>query len=1384
MKIIPSRRNTDTVAKLFAQLRRWLMPNGCFRRTKYRPCPSQSLESRVCLTGSFACVDSVLEIKLTSPGEQLVIRQDNTDHLFQLLSGPWSGIDAIGVTGNALPELRISETSAFHTIQVRDTAGDCQIIFSGEATQRFRNSLAIDLTANPAPLFVNSPLEFLETASCIVRTSGALVVASTGGIQCFNGDTNLNSGKGTPTLSGHGSGVTVSGGYIRSAGTGSIIIDGLAGALQSSYLNGVVVSGGGRIIGSATGSVQINGQGADGTEEPSHGVIVTGMSSRIETLGGSATIKGLGGAASLAMHHAGVLLDGGGRVSVVGQGTLTIEGTGGNSSAGFNRGVMISGELSAMSSVHGDISIRATGGRSETGGHNSGFMIDAGGGLISTGGGNISIIGSAGPGSGEFHRGVLLTGQNSRITTQSGSIRIEGFGGGNENSSGNTGVMLDASAFIRTESGTLLQLTGRGGTGRGDDNRGVLITGSQTRVSAGSGDIELTGEGGGIESSHWNYGVSIESGAAIEAASDSHVSLRGSGGTGSGDWNRGVVITSATSHVTAGQISITGATRVVNGIVSHGFFLDDGAFLHATGSAPEVHISSDTVNIGSLSFIDAGQGLCTIGPVTVGRPLSLSTDKSMEPENLVLSPEELGRMIAGYIEAGGANAGPVFVRDDLVRNNPISLSLYGSRLELFCSVIDVDTGRILLRGNSQTDVIFQTQSLQLKSGSVQTFGIRAFCFDASMLSGTEPVVTADCWLPLSGVELVLYSADSVLAGKFCSLIRNPGTTDYAERFRNSDVNNYIEVSEQSMIQIVNNSGDGNDTGFTVLRGQRPWFEPINDITIGEDSTITSVSIGGIRTGAGFGAIRLTATPSESLLEQMTVDYQDSASTALIRFRPIRNLFGTATVTVRAESAGSDGDLSTTQDNVVFERTFRVTVQQMKPRITGPESITAEQSPVLKWTSVPGAQQYEVWINNLSTGEKSVYRAFTNDIRHIPTIAMGIGRFEFWVRAWKTQTAALPWSLAYRFQINTRCEILPLQSRIASCFPEISWKPLPGAARYDLWIDDVSGKRPQVVRETRLTATSWTSSLPLPISRYRIWVRGIDASGTIAAWSQLKDLQVAPAPERISPMYSTFDNQPDFVWKPVPGAAAYSLMIAESDTGRKVLQQDGITATHWKCTQDLPDGYYRWWVMATSAAGFRADWTVPCEIYIGGRSRILSPMGTLTANQPRFEWQHVDGSASYQLWVNREDIAQARIINTEGIKETSWQTNQPLPAGSYRAWVRAISTTGNAGPWSRDITFRIASDEDCPGVTPDHQLLEMFAEAIEHIPRQSRESVQAIADSVYENTQPENSADGTYRLMYGELVYAEKEACQKTATASDGKEYLPALAHSLFSLDRI
>lgn len=1325
------RRTGNPLPALLTWLKRFIAAAPAGRRFRCSAWTTQALERRLCMTGNFSCVDSVLSIELGNAGEQLVIRQENDDHVLQLLSGSWQGVDASGITGNATSELRFSQTAALKDIRIRDAATDCQVIFSGDIVQRFLSTLEVELDNNPAPLYVNSLLDFRDSNSFRVHSSGAIIVASTGGLKSADGNIELSSAAGATIASNHGSGVTVSGGFVEVTGVGSITVDGTACELNPSFLNGVSVSGGGRIKGGATGSVRVTGKGADTSGEPSHGVIVTGATSVIESAGGSVSVFGNAGSHLTVQHHMGVLIDGGGRVSSNGAGALVIDGTSGDSPAGFNRGVVISGDVSSVTSVDGNITIQGRSVGTGVGGHNTGILLDAGGSVTCSGKGSISVNGTGGASLGEFNRGVLITGQTSGMATKSGSIQIEGYGGGSEDSFGNTGVMLDASATLRSESGTQLEIKGVGGNSRGDNNRGILLSGIDTVVSSGAGDILLTGYGGGSGASQWNYGISVEAGAVIEGSGTSNVSLHGSGSTNDGLWNRGVAVTSSTSHVTGGHISVTGIARSVNGTVAHAFLLEDGSFLNAIGTTPVVQIIADSVSIRNLSFIDAGSGLCSIEPCTGGLPVGVTADRTSELSRLIVSPEELNRIIADSIVLGIPLAGAVTILQDFTSSRKIRLTLSGSEIQFACHTFDVSGGTVILKGSGSTDVVFLTQSLDLRAADVSASGIRSFCFDAALLTATEPAITSQCWLPVSQASLKLLSSDSLTAGSLYALIGNPGTRVGTARFQNADLNNYIDVSEQSMIQIVDNGGDGNDTGFTFVRGRRPWFSPIDDYTIAEDSVLGSVQIRNIDAGEGFGPVRLSASCSGVALEQMTIDYQASSTSALLRFRPARNSIGESIVTVRAECGGNDGDLNTSQDNVLFERTFRVIVQQIKPRITGPEGTTLEQSPALTWTAVPGALKYEVWINNLSTGEKSVYRASSEGTRHVPVSSLGIGRFEFWVRAWKSPTAALPWSLSCRFQVNTRVELLPLQNRLTNNRPEIGWKALPGAVWYDLWIDDVAGKKSQYVRETRLSGTSWTPSSPLPISRYRIWVRGIDASGTYAAWSQLKDIQIAPSPERVSPLYSTFDTQPDFVWKPLPGAVTYSLMIAESDTGRKIVQQDGITASHWQCSQSLPDGYYRWWVMGCSAGGFRADWTVPCEIYVGGRSRLLTPVGTSTVAQPRFEWQQVDGAASYQLWVNREDVAQARVINVEGIRETSWQGNSSLPAGTYRAWIRAVSTSGKAGPWSRDIVFRIASGEKGESLLPDEELLSTFADVVDQTSRQSRESVQAAANIIFE-----------------------------------------------------
>jgi hypothetical protein len=205
--------------------------------------------------------------------------------------------------------------------------------------------------------------------------------------------------------------------------------------------------------------------------------------------------------------------------------------------------------------------------------------------------------------------------------------------------------------------------------------------------------------------------------------------------------------------------------------------------------------------------------------------------------------------------------------------------------------------------------------------------------------------------------------------------------------------------------------------------------------------------------------------------------------------------------------------------------------------------------------------------------------------------------------------------------------------------------------------------------------------------YRAWVRGIAADGTAAIWSPVTDFYVAPAAVVTAGMNSTFDRTPTFAWNAVTGATSYEVKVRNRQTGVAVISQTGVTSTSWTVPSDLPDGPYRWWVVAVSATNLRSQSAVPHDIYIGGRPDLRVPV-VGSDRRPLFSWSTIDGAASYVLQVNRIDVPQTNVILASALSSPVFQATTALPVGTYRAWVRAISTSGQLSPWSLEVNFSV------------------------------------------------------------------------------------------------
>ncbi|MBL8816678.1 MAG: hypothetical protein JNL58_11660 [Planctomyces sp.] len=412
------------------------------------------------------------------------------------------------------------------------------------------------------------------------------------------------------------------------------------------------------------------------------------------------------------------------------------------------------------------------------------------------------------------------------------------------------------------------------------------------------------------------------------------------------------------------------------------------------------------------------------------------------------------------------------------------------------------------------------------------------------------------------------------------------------------------------------------------------------------------------------------SPGTSLIEDISVGVSSSS--------PAQFVSNGSTLYFAATNAATGRELWSAFDN-------------QAPVISAPAAVTISQRPTISWSPRAGAVSYEVWIGNQSTGVNPFLKADSTSSNYTPSIDLGIGRFNVWVRSVFADGSKSTWSAQYSFRIATAVVISPMSFNQVTPTPTISWTAIAGAVRYDIWIDNRTTGQEQFIRNSAVTGTSWTSPSNLPIGQYRVWMRAIDASGLAGNWSSSVDFSVVAAPTPESPLFSTFNRRPTFSWSLVAGAVTYDFVLRNRNTGVNVYSESGLSGRTFAPDEDLPDGPYRWWVIARSATGFVSQTSDPVNFYVGGRPDLLSPSGTASSSTPTFVWTQVTVAISYDLQVDRIDVSTSKIINQSGILLNSFSTTTALPAGTYRAWVRAVSNTNEKSPWSAPVDFTIASE---------------------------------------------------------------------------------------------
>ncbi|MEZ6125095.1 MAG: hypothetical protein R3C49_18265 [Planctomycetaceae bacterium] len=244
-------------------------------------------------------------------------------------------------------------------------------------------------------------------------------------------------------------------------------------------------------------------------------------------------------------------------------------------------------------------------------------------------------------------------------------------------------------------------------------------------------------------------------------------------------------------------------------------------------------------------------------------------------------------------------------------------------------------------------------------------------------------------------------------------------------------------------------------------------------------------------------------------------------------------------------------------------------------------------------------------------------------------------------------------------------------------PLLSWTAVPAALSYEVWLNRTGEERS--VLHTTVSDTTLQLTTPLPIGRYRLWVRANMPGGDVSDWGT-RTFRTAAPPTVLRPAGSPDELRPEFRWSAVEGASGYRVFITNLTTQEGGVIVKDVTDASLIPDADLPFGRYRIWVRALTSDGVVSRWSEHFDTYVGPAP--IGPTGALISGSQTFTWTEFPGVTSYQLYVVRNGSV---VINETGLTGNSRAAS--LQPGDYRWWIRGFTDSGDSA-WSEPVEFSI------------------------------------------------------------------------------------------------
>lgn len=446
--------------------------------------------------------------------------------------------------------------------------------------------------------------------------------------------------------------------------------------------------------------------------------------------------------------------------------------------------------------------------------------------------------------------------------------------------------------------------------------------------------------------------------------------------------------------------------------------------------------------------------------------------------------------------------------------------------------------------------------------------------------------------------------------------------------------------------------------------------------------------------------RWTATQDAVSYEIWISD--NTSTTPLIRqsellstsFTPLQDLStGAFRVWVRAKLADSVTDWS-------VAKRFQIQHAAIVP--TGGVGSQPGTTPTITWNDPGNVERFEIFIQeDGATGP--VYRRtdLTTSSHTLETPLRDGGQYTVWLRGHFNDGSTSRWGTTGA-GLNINVEVGIITPRfpmgvVDDDRPTFIWSALGSDAdRYELRVGLVgSGDYlieatiPESASVRHDDAESYTHNSDLPDGQYVWQVRVILDSGNVSEWTSAEAFTIPVQPPNITGgVGGPGTSQPTITWTEVADVRFYDLYIGGIESTSEVYRRANLTETSHTLATELADGSYNVWIRAVLNDGSATGWGEPQKLYIGDSEALTNIKPELTVTNGRASWTPVQGSAAYEIHVDGKNPFDWRVLYSNTLGGTN--LNLPLPAGTYRGWIRALGPNGEPGRFSDWTDFEIVS----------------------------------------------------------------------------------------------